>query len=297
MFTTQAKLTAAGIGALALAMVLIFLWPIRTVATGYQGVVTVGGNIRGIQPSGFVFLWPWETLYKFSVRAEAAEIKDADGGTVDTQSVKISLVVRYAITPDKVAHVFEWYSRDGDIDHLIHSAALDAVKVVTARYTAPDLITKRQSVSSDMVKVLGDKAATYGARIINVDITNFSFSAEYMAAINSKVTEEQKRLAMDNQLLTVTSTQKQKVAIAEAEASALKAKADGEAYAVKTKADAEAHAIRVNGDAHASALKAQAAALQVNPLLVEMKKAETWDGKLPQAIYAGAPIPFMQVGK
>jgi hypothetical protein len=44
-------------------------------------------------------------------------------------------------------------------------------------------------------------------------------------------------------------------------------------------------------------MKAQAAALQVNPLLVEMKKAETWDGKLPQAIYAGAPIPFMQVGK
>ena len=44
-------------------------------------------------------------------------------------------------------------------------------------------------------------------------------------------------------------------------------------------------------------LATQASALQVNPLLVEMKKAETWNGALPSAIYSGAPIPFMQVGK
>ena len=44
-------------------------------------------------------------------------------------------------------------------------------------------------------------------------------------------------------------------------------------------------------------MKAQANALSANPVLVEMKKAEQWNGALPTAIYAGAPIPFMNVAK
>jgi hypothetical protein len=38
-----------------------------------------------------------------------------------------------------------------------------------------------------------------------------------------------------------------------------------------------------------------AGALSQNALLVEYAKAVRWDGKLPQAIYAGTPIPFLQV--
>lgn len=30
---------------------------------------------------------------------------------------------------------------------------------------------------------------------------------------------------------------------------------------------------------------------------VEMEKAKKWDGKLPQNIYASAPIPFINAGK
>lgn len=33
--------------------------------------------------------------------------------------------------------------------------------------------------------------------------------------------------------------------------------------------------------------------LQLKQIEVDMKKAEQWDGKLPTAIYAGAPIPFL----
>jgi prohibitin 2 len=37
------------------------------------------------------------------------------------------------------------------------------------------------------------KLAIYGARVINIDMRNFSFSPSYMAAINDKVTQEQER--------------------------------------------------------------------------------------------------------
>ena len=32
-----------------------------------------------------------------------------------------------------------------------------------------------------------------------------------------------------------------------------------------------------------------------NPALVELRKAEAWDGKLPTNLYASAPIPFLNV--
>ena len=112
-----------------------------------------------------------------------------------------------------------------------------------------------------------------------------------MDAINDKTTQEQKRLAADNKLKTVESEQRQKVAVAEADANAVKAKADGDAYALLKNAQAQAESLRVQN----SALRENKDVLELRRIEVEMKKASAWDGKLPQAIYAGAPIPFLQV--
>jgi len=112
-----------------------------------------------------------------------------------------------------------------------------------------------------------------------------------MKAISDKVTQEQLRLAADNKLKTVESEQKQKVAIAEAEASAQRARADGEAYANLTVAKAQAEALRVQN----AALAQNKDVLELRRIEVEMTKATKWNGALPTAIYAGAPVPFMQV--
>jgi prohibitin 2 len=137
------------------------------------------------------------------------------------------------------------------------------------------------------------KLSKYGAQVINIDMRNFSFSDSYMRAINDKVTQEQLRLAAENKLKTVEAEQKQKVAIAEAEASAQKARADGEAYSQLKVAQAQAEAIKVQN----TALAQGSNVLELRRIEVERTKAEKWDGKLPEAIYASAPIPFLNVGK
>ena len=140
---------------------------------------------------------------------------------------------------------------------------------------------------------LREKLTLYGAQVINIDMRNFAFSESYMHAINDKVTQEQLRLAAENKLKTVEAEQKQKVAIAEAEANARKAEADGEAYANLTIAKAQAEALRVQN----AALAQNKDVLELRRIEVDKVKAEKWNGALPQAIYAGAPIPFMNVGK
>jgi hypothetical protein len=164
----------------------------------------------------------------------------------------------------------------------VQTATQEVFKAVTARYTAPDLIAQRAKVSNDISLALRDKLALYGAQVINIDMRNFSFGADYMKAINDKVTQEQLRLTAENKLKTVEAEQKQKVAIAEAEAKATIATAQ-----------ASAESLRIQNEA----LARNKDVLDLRRIEVEKIKAERWNGKLPTNIYAGAPIPFLNLGK
>lgn len=282
------------IGVLIVAFVaLSFLWPFYTVPTGNRGVVTTFGKITGIEDEGLVILPPWKKLTIFSIRAEQADIENAEGSTSDTQPVKVSMTVRYSIATDRVSEVYEKYSHNGNLSSYVATATQEVFKAVTARYSAPDLIAERAKVSGDINSALAAKLSTYGAQVINIDMRNFSFSDSYMKAINEKVTQEQLRLGAENKLKTVEAEQKQKVAIAEAEASALRAKADGEAYATVKAAEAQANSLKVQS----AALAQNKDILELRRIEVEKIKAEKWDGALPSSIYAGAPIPFLNLSK
>jgi prohibitin 2 len=274
-------------------LLLFFFWPVRSVPTGSRGVVTVGGAIKGIESEGFMLVMPWQKLNIFNIRAEEAAVENADGSTSDTQPVHVSLTVRYSIKTDKVAEVFEKYSHDGNLQSYVQTATQEVFKAITAKYTAPDLIAKRSIVSADILDALRKKLDVYGAQVINVDMRNFSFSQDYMAAISAKVTQEQLRLGAENKLKTVESEQKQKVAIAEAEANALKAQADGEAYQILKLATAQADALKVQN----AALTQNKEVLELRRIEVEKVKAERWNGALPTSVYAGTPVPFFNVGK
>jgi prohibitin 2 len=279
---------AIAIGALILLMI---IWPFYSVPTGSRGVITQFGKIVGIEPEGLAVLPPWQKLTLFSIRSEQADIENAAGATSDTQPVTVSLTVRYSISPNKVSEVFEKYSHNGDLSSYVQTATHEIFKAVTAKYTAPDLIAQRARVSADIYAALAEKLAIYGAQVINIDMRNFAFQESYMRAINSKVEQEQLRQAADNKLKTVESEQKQKVAIAEAEAAAVRATADGEAYARLKVATAEAESLKIQN----AALVQSKDVLELRRITVEQTKADRWNGQLPSAIYAGAPIPFLNV--
>lgn len=279
--------------AIVLAVLLIIVWPFYQVPTGSRGVVTQFGRIVGIEGEGLAILWPWQKLSNFSIRAEQADIDNAEGSTSDTQPVHVSLTVRYSIATDKVAEVFEKYSHSGNLSSYVQTATQEIFKAVTARYTAPELIAKRAVVSADIGLALREKLAVYGAQVISIDMKNFSFSDSYMKAINDKVTQEQLRLAAENRVKTAEAEQRIKVVTAEAEAGAVKARADGEAYASLAVAKAQAEALRVQN----AALRENKEVLELRRIEVEKVKADRWNGVLPTAIYSGAPVPFLNVSK
>jgi regulator of protease activity HflC (stomatin/prohibitin superfamily) len=261
------------------------------VPTGHRGVITTGGAIKGIEAEGFTWVWPWQSLNIFNVRAEAVQVDSAEGATSDTQPVHVTLTVRYNVLPDKVAVVFEQYSKDGNLDRYVDTASRETFKAVTAKYSAPDLIAKRETVSRDILTLLRSKVDQFGTAIISVDVTSFVFGKEYMAAIIAKVQQDQLLQAAEKKTLTVIAEQKQNIAVAEAAATSAKVKADGEAYAVKVAAQAQAEALRIQN----AALRENKDVLELRRIEVELEKAQRWNGALPTAIYSGAPIPFLNV--
>jgi prohibitin 2 len=279
--TTPTTLKLAISGMIAL-LALIFIWPFNVVPTGSRGVVTQYGKIIGIEAEGLAVLPPWQHLSNFSIRAEQADIENAEGSTSDTQPVKVSMTVRYSIIPDKVAEVYEKYTHTGDLSNYVQTATMEAFKAVTARYVATDLIAKRNEVSGAIRDAVAAKLVTYGAQVINIDMKNFAFSPSYMAAVNEKVTQEQLRQAAENKLKTVEAEQKQKIAVAEAEAKATVATAEAQAKSISLQAQA---------------LKESSSLLDLKRVEVDMEKAKKWDGKLPVNMYSNAPVPFLNLGK
>jgi prohibitin 2 len=287
-----AALRRAKLAMLVVALLTAYLLnPFYQVPTGSRGVVTQFGKIIGIEGEGLTILPPWQTLDYFSVRAQTVNLDEAEGSTSDTQPVKTSLTIRYNNRPEKVADIFERYSHKGDLNDYLKTAAQETFKAVTAKYTAPDLINLRAKVSQDISDTLQKKVDIYGAQVVNIDMRQFSFSPEYMKAINDKVTQEQLRLGAENKLKTVEAIEKQKVVVATADANAAKAKADGEAYSNLTVAKAQAESLEIQS----SALARSKDVLELRRIEVEKIKAERWNGLLPQHIYAGAPIPFMNM--
>lgn len=135
-------------------------------------------------------------------------------------------------------------------------------------------------------------------RSLGVEVTDFQLTdLEYTKSFRSAVEQAAAAKAMvetreQEKQQEIRTAEKVKI-IAEGQANAAREKAKGEADAKLLVAQAEAKAIKLKGEAEADAIRAQADALVRNPQMVELRKAERWDGKLPQQLLSGI-TPFMQ---
>ena len=284
---TVAAIVNAGIGKIKVVAAIVGVGLLgfssfTVVPEGHRGVHTRFSEATDVRPQGLNVKLPFfDDIKAISIMADSVEIKNAEGATKDTQPVHTNLVVRYHINEKEVLRVYKDYSTSGDLDNFVGTASQEAFKAVTAKYDAVELISKRNQVSQDVTGAIQAKITRFGAEIISVDMTQFSFSADYMKAINAKVTEEQQKLAEQNKLERIKVEQQQKVVTAQAEAEATIATAKAKAEAVRL----EAQALRDN-----------MSILELRRIEVAKVQAERWDGKLPTTSLGNA-IPMINFGK
>lgn len=268
--------------AIGLTVLVLGFGSVQSVPEGTRGVKTRFSEVVDVTTPGLNFKIPFiESIHPISVMADAVAITNAEGATKDAQPVHTSLTVRYHIQENQVKNVYSNYSRDGNMDNYVGTAAMESFKASTAHYGADELIVQRQAASDKMLATLQAKVNQFGLTVTSVDVQQFAFSAEYMKAVNSKVTEEQQKLAEENKLARIKVEQQQKVVTANAEAEAAIAQAKGKAESVRL----ESLALRENMNI-----------LELRRIEVAKIQAERWDGKLPSTVLGGA-VPMLNLSK
>lgn len=247
---------------------LYLMSPVVVITAGDRGVMTTFGRAEDqVYPPGIHFRIPLaQSMHMMDVRLQKGE-GEGDAASKDLQSVHTRIAINYHLDPKEVVNVFRNIGPSADIaaDRIIIPAAQEAVKAVTARFTAEELVSRRTEVRDAIGALLREKMQRHGLILDEFAIVNFAFSKSFAEAIEAKVMAEQEKLKAERDLQRIEVEAKQKVASARAEAEAL-------------------------------ALQRQ----QITTDLLALRRIENereairkWDGKLPNV--TGGTVPFIQV--
>jgi len=258
-----------------------------TVDQGERGVHLRNGKIIGTAAPGLGFKIPLiDSVVKISTQTHTASYQELQAYSRDQQPATIRASVTFSVPADRVEEVYENFkSIDSMIARLVDRQVPTQVENIFGKYTAISVVQERIKFGIDVTDAI--TKAINGPIVINsVQIENIDFSAAY-----EKSVEDRMRAEVEVQ------TQKQNLEKERVSAQIAVTKAQAEADSQLARSKAEAESIRIKGDAEASAIKSRAEALAQNQNLIELTKAEKWDGQLPKTMLPNGTLPFFNTNK
>ncbi|MBQ7980713.1 MAG: prohibitin family protein, partial [Oscillospiraceae bacterium] len=172
-------------------LLIVALNAFTTVKAGHSGVVTTFGKVsEKVLSEGLHFKIPFvQDIILVDNRVQKAE-SACSAASKDLQTVTSTIAVNYKVLNSYSADVYKNIGLDYEAK-IITPAIQECVKAVTAKFTAEELITNRQSIGDQMMELLKEKVTDYGIEIQIFNIIAFDFTEEYNAAIESKQTAQQ----------------------------------------------------------------------------------------------------------
>jgi regulator of protease activity HflC (stomatin/prohibitin superfamily) len=212
--------------------------------------------------------------------------------TVDNQEVDVLFTVFYRIPTKNVAYI---YQNNRDYQQRLYAMTIDRLKVAMGQVNVQSVAEKRGELRDVIKATLTKDAKPLGIDITDFQLTDLQYTDAFRKAVNNAAVQKANVETIEYQRQQAEKTALMAKVRAEGEANAVRAQASGAADARLYEATAEAKAIALQGEAQAKAIEAQATALKANPDLVNLRKAERWDGKLPVNMYGSAPLPFLNL--
>jgi len=209
----------------------------------------------------------------------------ATAASKDLQDVNTIIAFNYHADKSRAHVIYQQVGYEYD-KRIVEPAIEESVRAVTAKYTAEELITKREQVSSDIKALLTTKLSSFNILVDAFNVLNFKFSDQFAQAIEGKQTAEQNALTEKNVL-----TKKQIQALQVA------AEAEGQRNAAILQANGTATAKVLNAEAEARAIEMQGEALRKNPDVLRLRQIEKWDGKVPQIALGQNAMPLVDVSQ
>lgn len=238
------------------------------IPTGYTGVRTTFGQIQPepVQSGRLFFTVPFvERISKVNNKQQDFKVSNQIWGETDdkTPVYASDVTVTYQISVERSAWIYANVS-DYTKSLLTESLVASAVKSAMVEL-APGDVTNRSKIEPLILeKLQGSLDGKYGDGTVYVNkviVGDMDFEAAYNDAIQAKsiAAQEQARAAIENQTAV--------------------AKAEADKQVALLKAEADAEKVRIAAEAEADANKKIQESLTDD--LIELRKVEAWDGKLP----------------
>ena len=279
------KSIAGGLLAVLLLIALMGSW--YTVNETERGVLLRNGALVGVVEPGLSFKIPLiETVKLISVQSNATTYQGLQAYSKDQQTATLNVSVSWHVVPAEVGKVYMQYQDlDGLVSRLISRQVPTQVENVFGQYNAVSAVQNRGKFVADVTKAIRD-SVTGPVVIDGVQVENIDFSDDYERSIALRMKAEVEVKTREQMLATEQ---------VEAQIVVTRAQADADSKVAQAKADAEA--TRLRGSAAAGASEAKTLALSSNPMLIELTKAERWDGKLPTTVLPNGTLPFIDASK
>lgn len=252
--------------------------------TGERGVHLRNGAIIRVVDAGLYFKLPvFDSAHKISTRTHTVQFAQVQAYSKDQQPAVIRASVTYHVPAASVEQVYQHFK---DVETLINNTVAkqvpNQIENTFGTYSAVGAVQDRAQFVAAVTSNLRASLAEIPVSIDLVQIENIDFSAAYEESIEARMRAEVEVTTQRQNL------EKERI---NAEIAVTQAQAIADSRLVQAKADAEA--IRLRGEAEAHAIRVRAQALAANAALVELTKAERWDGKLPTTMLPNSAIPFI----
>lgn len=257
-------ITRIGI-ALAALILLFVLAPFATVPAGSRGVITTfGAPSDHVYSEGIHFRWPIAQSMHLVVVAIQKGEGDGDAASKDLQTVHTKIAINYHVKPEAAVSVYRDLGNEPG-ERIIIPSVQEAVKAVTARFTAEELVSRRAQVRDEIVIALKERMTRHGLVVDEFSIVNFNFSKTFNEAIEAKTTADQLKMKAERDLQRIEVEARQKIS---------RAKAEAEALALQR--------LQITPDL-----------LRLREIENQAKAIEKWDGRLPTT--TGGAVPFINL--
>jgi regulator of protease activity HflC (stomatin/prohibitin superfamily) len=283
MELTGKKIVGIGAGAIVFFVVVgLLIAGIRTVDEGYVGIKKVFGEAQdeALTP-GLHIINPFtDDIVTTETRAQKLEA-GANAGTKDLQTVSTTVAVNFEVPGGTAVQLYKQWGADYS-NRLISPAIQEAVKRTTAKFSAEELVTKREAVKAEIEDSLSKTVFdNTGIVVKNVFTTDFSFDPSYQAKITEAQNARKQLETEQNNLLIIQKKAEQAVAEAEGKRDSDIALAEGQKESQILRAQGEAESVKLINEQ-----------LRASPEYIQYIQAQRWNGQLPTFV-GGGDIPFI----
>ena len=260
------------------ALALLILSSLAMVPTGHTGVLTTFGKVENrTLDSGIHWKKPWQKLINMDNRVQKARLR-LNCYSADIQEVSVIYTVNYQIRKDNAMTIYSTIGKSY-YETVFTPNVSEAVEVMTARYTAENLISSRDELAELIESLLKEKLAQYHILVVGTSIEGMEFTEAFTNAVESKQVAAQNKLQAEIEQSRKTMEQE-----AQAQRNVIDANAASEVARIQAEADLRVTKIQADAAEYAGqkeAAKNKAISEFLTKDLLDYYYIQQWNGKLP----------------